>query len=126
MRFASKSAMASDSSPNWGSKALSGKGASTLTLADSRNEERDEGRRGVVGRETLDREVERFLSCDIVWLVQAGRGNGKVRWWVCVPLMANGSLQSDAFGELDWTRLAAAGLPYFKVVLRINMYFVAR
>lgn len=33
-----------------------------LALADSRKEERDEGRRGVVGREVLDREVERFRA----------------------------------------------------------------
>lgn len=64
--------MASDSSPNWGSNALSGKGASALALADSRKEERDEGRKGVVGREILVREVERFLSCDMV------------RWYVCL------------------------------------------
>lgn len=45
---------------------MSGKGASALALADSRKEDRDEGRSGVVGRESLVREVDRFLSCDMV------------------------------------------------------------
>jgi hypothetical protein len=49
--------MASENSANAGSKVLSGKdSACTLLRAESRKEERDEGRRGVVGRE---REVER-------------------------------------------------------------------
>lgn len=42
-----------------------GKGASTLARADSRKEDRDDGRSGVVGRETLVREVDRFRSCDM-------------------------------------------------------------
>lgn len=56
--LASKSATASESSANAGSKVFRGKGSlpSTLRWADSRNEEREEGRRGVVGR---DRDVER-------------------------------------------------------------------
>jgi formylglycine-generating enzyme required for sulfatase activity len=57
--FASRSATASDNSAKAGSKVLSGKEAAspcTLLRAESRNEERDEGRRGVVGRE---REVDR-------------------------------------------------------------------
>lgn len=58
--------MASESSPNWGSKALRGNGASLLALAESRKDDREEGRKGVVGRDTLFRDVERFLSCDIV------------------------------------------------------------
>lgn len=54
--------MASDSSAKAGSKVLRGKGASpwTLSRADSRNDERDDGRSGVVGREVRVREVERF------------------------------------------------------------------
>jgi len=53
--------MASESSANAGSKVASGKGASPVTLsrADSRKEERDDGRSGVVGREWRVREVER-------------------------------------------------------------------
>ena len=51
--------MASDSSAKPGSKALRGKEAvspCTLDRAESRKDDREEGRRGVVGRE---REVER-------------------------------------------------------------------
>lgn len=66
IRFASRSAMASDSSPNCGSKASSGNGAWLLALAESRKDDREEGRNGVVGRDTLVREVERFLSCDML------------------------------------------------------------
>lgn len=66
--FASRSDMASDSSAKAGSKALRGNEGPppVLALADSRKEERDEGRSGVVGRETLVRDVERFLSCDMI------------------------------------------------------------
>lgn len=62
--FASKSAMASDSSANAGSNALSGKCASPKTLprADSRKDDRDDGRNGVVGREVRVREVDRFRA----------------------------------------------------------------
>ena len=61
--------MASDSSAKAGSKELRGNEGPplALALADSRKEERDEGRRGVVGRETLVRDVERFRSCDMVF-----------------------------------------------------------
>lgn len=60
--------MASDSSAKAGSKALRGNDGPplVLALADSRKEERDEGRSGVVGRETLVRDVERFRSCDMI------------------------------------------------------------
>lgn len=63
--FASRSAMASDSSPKAGSNALRGKElASPPALrAESRNDDRDEGRRGVVGRGVRVRELER-LSLD--------------------------------------------------------------
>lgn len=56
--LASRSATASDNSAKAGSKVFRGKGSwpSTLRWADSRKEDRDEGRRGVVGR---DRELER-------------------------------------------------------------------
>ena len=62
--FASKSAMASDSSANAGSNALSGKCASprTLSRADSRNDERDDGRSGVVGRDVRVRDMDRFRA----------------------------------------------------------------
>lgn len=54
--------MASDSSAKAGSKVLSGNDASPETLfrAESLKEDRDEGRRGVVGREVRDRELDRF------------------------------------------------------------------
>jgi hypothetical protein len=61
--LASKSAIASESSANAGSNVLSGKWASPsppARAADSRNEERDEGRRGVVGRDVRDRDVDRL------------------------------------------------------------------
>lgn len=53
--------MASDNSANAGSNVLRGKGASpeTLSRADSLNEERDDGRSGVVGRGVRVRDVER-------------------------------------------------------------------
>jgi formylglycine-generating enzyme required for sulfatase activity len=57
--LASRSATASDNSAKAGSNVLSGNEAEspcTLLRAESRNEERDDGRRGVVGRE---REVDR-------------------------------------------------------------------
>lgn len=62
--LASRSAMASDSSAKAGSKALRGKAPSPAEprLAESRRDEREEGRRGVVGREALVRDVDRFLS----------------------------------------------------------------
>jgi len=52
--------MASDSSANAGSNALRGNCASpeTLPLADSRKEDREEGRSGVVGRDVRVREVD--------------------------------------------------------------------
>lgn len=55
--------MESDNSAKAGSKAFKGNGAlspCTLDLADSRNEEREDGRRGVVGR-LLD--VDRARRC---------------------------------------------------------------
>lgn len=66
--FASRSDIASESSAKAGSKALRGNEGPplVLALAESRKEERDEGRRGVVGRETLVRDVERFRSCDMI------------------------------------------------------------
>lgn len=59
--LASRSVTASASSAKAGSKALSGNGSPppfVLRCADSRKDDRDEGRSGVVGRE---REVERGL-----------------------------------------------------------------
>lgn len=53
MKFASKSAKLSFNSAKDGSKASSGRSDAPrkLALPDSRREDRDEGRRGVVGRE---------------------------------------------------------------------------
>lgn len=80
--LASRSDMASDSSAKAGSKALRGNNGPppVLALADSRKEERDEGRSGVVGREALVRDVERFLSCDmvLVFVVVVGYWRGCV------------------------------------------------
>lgn len=57
----SRSASASESSSNAGSNALSGKEASPETLfrADSLKDDRDEARRGVVGRDVRDRDRDR-------------------------------------------------------------------
>lgn len=68
--LASKSAIASDSSAKAGSKALRGKDASVppAPRAESRNEDREEGRRGVVGREVRDLEFERLSPDRGVWL----------------------------------------------------------
>ena len=62
--LASRSATASESSAKAGSKAFSGKGSwpSTLRWADSRKDEREEGRRGVVGRERELERARRVLS----------------------------------------------------------------
>lgn len=74
--------MASESSAKAGSNALSGKDALspwTLDRADSRNEEREEGRRGVVG---LLRDVERgrrsLLPCLSLSLKSDGMVTGGV------------------------------------------------
>lgn len=62
--FASRSASASDNSENAGSNVLSGKFSTPpVVLARPRNDVRDEGRNGVVGREALERDVDR---CRIV------------------------------------------------------------
>jgi hypothetical protein len=64
MKLASKSAIESDSSANAGSNTSKGAfdAPPMLDLPDSRREEREEGRSGVVGRESGLRlpEVERF------------------------------------------------------------------
>ena len=54
--------MTASSSAKAGSNALSGNDASPLTLsrAESRKEDRDEGRSGVVGRDDRVRELDRF------------------------------------------------------------------
>jgi hypothetical protein len=53
--------MASDNSAKAGSNALTGNDALpvTLSLAESRKDDREEGRSGVVGREFRVRELER-------------------------------------------------------------------
>jgi len=62
MKLASRSAIESDSSANSGSKASRGRGP-LLDLPDSRREEREDARRGVVGRESGRRvaELERLM-----------------------------------------------------------------
>lgn len=57
--------MASESSANAGSNAFSGNGASLSPAlrAESRNEDREDGRSGVVGRDVRERELDRFESC---------------------------------------------------------------
>lgn len=72
--LASRSAMASDSSAKAGSKVLSGKEASSSPAlrAELRNEDRDDGRRGVVGRDVCVLELgrlsaESFNGVDIAW-----------------------------------------------------------
>jgi hypothetical protein len=71
--FASRSAIESDNSPKDGSNASRGTSVTppTLALPDSRREEREEGRRGVVGRDTGRREFEAervilLLACGVV------------------------------------------------------------
>lgn len=65
MKLASRSAIESDSSANEGSNASRGTSEDPPrdALPDSRNEEREDGRRGVVGRERGLRvpEVERLV-----------------------------------------------------------------
>jgi hypothetical protein len=76
--FASRSATASDSSANAGSNVLRGKDAASpwvLLRADSRKDDLDEGRSGVVGRE---REVDRARRWEpSSWAMF-------VAGWVCV------------------------------------------
>lgn len=70
--LASKSAMASDSSAKAGSKTLSGRGSDgppappLARAADSRKDDREEGRSGVVGREFRVLEVERARDSDML------------------------------------------------------------
>lgn len=116
--FASRSAMASASSPKCGSKALSGKGASLLALAESRKEDRDEGRRGVVGRDALFRDVERFLSCDMVlWC-----------GWCCRYV----GLFGDALDDALWVRGKVSDVSYrilsieYHVPLYVQVQYIAR
>lgn len=61
--------MASESSAKAGSNAFNGKGESwsPAPRAESRNEDRDEGLRGVVGRDVRERELERlWVSMGVV------------------------------------------------------------
>lgn len=78
--LASKSARPSESSAKAGSNAFSGKDASfsAAPRADWRNEERDEGRSGVVGRDVRERESERWRlalrgSADMIVAVDCRR-----------------------------------------------------
>lgn len=64
--LASRSATASDSSAKAGSNVFRGNGSPppTVRCAESRKDERDEGRSGVVGRETERvRELDRLALC---------------------------------------------------------------
>ena len=79
--------MASESSANAGSNALRGNGASASPAlrAESRKDDRDEGRSGVVGRDVRERELERlppdsWNSVDIVVVARSfGRGGAVVK-----------------------------------------------
>lgn len=91
MKFASRSAMESESSAKAGSRTSSGKAAVEVPGVNdwlSRREVREEERRGVEGREgglVREAEVERL------WTVEAGAGAGAgaepsilLGWGVCV------------------------------------------
>jgi hypothetical protein len=71
MKLASRSAIESESSANAGSKASRGASDAPpkLPLPDSRREEREDGRRGVVGRERGRRlpEVDRLMLLPPGW-----------------------------------------------------------
>lgn len=92
--------MASESSANAGSKALSGNEASPCTLprADSRNEDRDDGRSGVVGRGVRGRDVERWRC----WL--ALRRSSRVAIFLMVLLVLG---MSDV--DFSWVGLFGFG-----------------
>jgi hypothetical protein len=66
MKFASRSAIESLSSANCGSSASRAKAGAMPLLCDPRNDDLEEGRRGVVGRETGERDRARNGSrvCD--------------------------------------------------------------
>lgn len=66
MKFASRSAIESLSSANCGSSASSAKAGATPLLCDPRKDDLEDGRSGVVGRETGDRDRARSgsLLCD--------------------------------------------------------------
>lgn len=68
--FASRSASESESSAKAGSNVLSGNAASLppAPRAESRNDEREDGRSGVVGRGVRVREADRGSSEDMLWL----------------------------------------------------------
>lgn len=70
--------MASDSSAKAGSNVLRGNGSPpwTLSLADSRKDDREEGRSGVVGRDVWEREVGRFAldSWESAMVTSSGTG----------------------------------------------------
>ena len=74
IRFASRSAIESLNSANCGSKASRGDGPVKSLLCDALNEDREDARSGVVGRETGDRDLtlpagrvcDIALPCDIV------------------------------------------------------------
>ena len=77
MKFASRSAIESLSSANCGSSASRAKAGATPLLCDPRKDDLEDGRRGVVGRETGDRERARSGSrlcdaergCSMLWPV---------------------------------------------------------
>jgi hypothetical protein len=72
MKFASKSAIESDNSANAGSNASRGVSDAppTLDLPDSRKDDREDGRRGVVGRDVGRRDLEpgRFMPLSRIFV----------------------------------------------------------
>lgn len=87
MKLASRSAIESESSANAGSRASSGVSDAPpkLPLPESRREDREEGRRGVVGRERGRRlpEVERLVLLPPAWGVAEEDMMSVVRRWCC-------------------------------------------
>lgn len=59
MKFASRSAIESLSSANWSLKESSAVGPSKPLVCELRKEDREEGRSGVVGRDTGERDLAR-------------------------------------------------------------------
>lgn len=75
--------MASESSANAGSNVARGNASAfgpVLALADSRKEEREDGRNGVVGRDVLERDVDRPRA--LLWGSLDMMGDAGVPRWL--------------------------------------------